>query len=76
MQRCQGKLRFRYSAPLRLHLCPHNGSALSLEEVMERVEHRTSGTSGVDQLSNADDWIVRAEFLKSIDATTEPFQSQ
>jgi cytochrome c peroxidase len=48
----------------------HNGSALSLEEVMELVSHRTSG---IDKLSNIDDRKAVVEFLKSIDATTEPF---
>jgi hypothetical protein len=40
---------------------------------MELAPHRTSGTSGVDKLSNADDRKALVEFLKSIDATTEPF---
>jgi YVTN family beta-propeller protein len=51
----------------------HNGSALTLGEVLDRVAHRAAGTGGVDVLSNASDRAAVAAFLASIDASTEPF---
>jgi hypothetical protein len=33
----------------------HNGSAASLDEVMNNVTHRSAGTGGVDTLTNASD---------------------
>jgi YVTN family beta-propeller protein len=50
----------------------HNGSATSLDEVMENVVHRTSGTGGVDVLSNPSDRAQLVQFLLSIDSDTRP----
>ena len=50
----------------------HNGSAVSLDEVMENVVHRSAGTGGVDTLSNASDRGRVVQFLLSIDAGTRP----
>ena len=50
----------------------HSGSARTLEEVLENVQHRSLGTT-VDTLSNAADRAKAAKFLASIDATTVPF---
>jgi YVTN family beta-propeller protein len=51
----------------------HNGSALTLEEVMDNVIHRSAGTSGVDTLATAADRKQLLDFLNSIDASTTPF---
>jgi YVTN family beta-propeller protein len=51
----------------------HNGSALSLAEVMKSVEHRSAGTGGVDKLSKRRDRERLVAFLNSIDADTRPF---
>src|SRR5262249_3701641 len=48
----------------------HNGAALSLDEVMNDVQHRSAGTSGVDTLTNAADRAKVVAFLNSIDAAT------
>jgi YVTN family beta-propeller protein len=61
---------------LSLHAFPqtffHNGSATSLDQVLNNVTHRSAGTSGVDILSNASDRARIVRFLQSIDATTVP----
>ena len=61
---------------LSLHAFPqtffHNGAATSLEDVLNNVQHRSSGTAGVDTLSNAADRAKIATFLRSIDANTPP----
>jgi hypothetical protein len=51
----------------------HNGSASSLDQVLENVIHRTAGTGGVDVLSSASDRAQLVQFLLSIDAGTRPF---
>jgi YVTN family beta-propeller protein len=51
----------------------HNGAALSLDEVLENVIHRTAGTGGIDTLSDAGDRSKLVRFLLSIDADTKPF---
>jgi YVTN family beta-propeller protein len=50
----------------------HNGSAASLDEVLENVVHRTAGTGGVDVLSHASDREQIVRFLLSIDSGTRP----
>jgi YVTN family beta-propeller protein len=49
----------------------HNGSADSLEAVMNNVEHRAAGT-GVDLLDEADKRRQLIRFLLSIDGATPP----
>jgi YVTN family beta-propeller protein len=51
----------------------HNGSAGSLEEVLQNLTHRTAGTAGVDLLSNHTDRANLVKFLLSIDSQTVPF---
>src|SRR5262249_52633967 len=48
----------------------HNGQALSLDEVMDNVTHRSAGTGGVDTLANATDRAAVVAFIKTIDANT------
>jgi YVTN family beta-propeller protein len=50
----------------------HNGPALSFDDVLLNVTHRSAGTAGVDTLSNASDRAKVARFLRSIDASTTP----
>lgn len=50
----------------------HNGAANTLDEVLNNVTHRSSGTSGVDVLSNPADRSKIVEFLKTIDAASTP----
>src|SRR5262249_55458968 len=50
----------------------HSGSARSLDEVLENVQHRSLGT-GVDTLTNPADRAKVAKFLASVDANTTPF---
>ena len=50
----------------------HNGSAGSLDEVMNNVQHRSAGTAGVDTLTNAADRDKLVKFLFSIDAASDP----
>jgi YVTN family beta-propeller protein len=50
----------------------HNGPALSFDDVLQNVLHRSAGTGGVDTLSNAADRARVARFLRSIDASTIP----
>jgi len=52
----------------------HSGSAQTLDEVLTNVDHRRAGIYPVDTLA---DPVARAklvQFLKSIDAKTQPFQ--
>jgi cytochrome c peroxidase len=51
----------------------HNGSALTLEDVLDNVEHRSAGTGGVDRLTSRRNRERLAAFLASIDEETEPF---
>ncbi len=50
----------------------HNGSAATLDDVMLNVTHRSSGTSGVDILTNPADRARVVAFLRSVDAATVP----
>jgi len=50
----------------------HNGAALSLDDVMNNVTHRSAGTSGVDILSNPADRAKVVSFLLTIDAASAP----
>jgi uncharacterized protein (TIGR03437 family) len=50
----------------------HNGSANSLDQVMQNVIHRSAGTVGIDTLSNAADRAKVIKFVLSIDASTTP----
>ena len=72
-----GVLGFVPPSLLSIHAFPqtffHNGAALSLDEVMNNVTHRSAGTGGVDTLSNAADRAKVVRFLLSIDASTVPF---
>jgi YVTN family beta-propeller protein len=51
----------------------HGGAALTLEEVLDNVTHRSAGTGGVDTLRNFADRKEVVRFLKSIDGKTTPF---
>lgn len=51
----------------------HDGSAVTLGEVMNNVTHRSAGTGGVDTLSNSNDRALLVDFLNSIDARTPTF---
>ena len=51
----------------------HDGSAITLDDVMALVPHRSAGTGGVDKLASAKDRRALISFLQSIDASTEPF---
>jgi YVTN family beta-propeller protein len=51
----------------------HNGSAITILDVLANVTHRSAGTGGVDVLANASDRQKLAEFVASIDARTQPF---
>ena len=50
----------------------HNGAAVSLDQVMENVTHRSAGTGGIDTLTNFQDRAKVVKFLQSIDAATSP----
>ncbi|MGH9719213.1 MAG: YncE family protein [Bryobacteraceae bacterium] len=50
----------------------HNGSADSLEAVMNNVEHRVQGTGGVDLLEDPEQRRKLIRFLLSIDAASTP----
>ncbi len=50
----------------------HNGSANTLDAVMQNIPHRSAGTGGVDSLSNAGRRSQLIKFLLSIDASTAP----
>jgi YVTN family beta-propeller protein len=51
----------------------HNGSALTFDNVLENVAHRSAGTAGTDTLTDARDRAALVTFLKSIDSSTVPF---
>lgn len=51
----------------------HDGSALSLENVLENVTHRSAGSGGTDTLKDSRDRAAVIEFLKSIDVNTPAF---
>jgi hypothetical protein len=51
----------------------HSGSALTLDDVLNNVTHRSAGTAGVDTLTNPTDRQTVAGFLESIDEETPPF---
>jgi YVTN family beta-propeller protein len=51
----------------------HNGSALTVLDVLANVAHRSAGTGGVDPLANPRDRERLARFVESIDAGTAPF---
>lgn len=50
----------------------HNGSANSLDQVMQNVTHRSAGTGGTDTLTDAAKRAQIIKFLLSIDAATTP----
>ena len=50
----------------------HNGQAVSLDEVLNNVTHRSAGTGGVDILTNAADRAKIVRFILSIDAASAP----
>jgi YVTN family beta-propeller protein len=50
----------------------HGGAAVSFDEVLANVTHRSAGTGGVDTLSSAADRARIAIFLRSIGAATTP----
>lgn len=51
----------------------HDGSALTLENVVENRAHRSAGSGGVDTLRDSRDRAALIEFLKSIDVNTPAF---
>lgn len=51
----------------------HDGSALTLENVLENRAHRSAGSGGVDTLRDSRDRAALIEFLKSIDVNTPAF---
>jgi cytochrome c peroxidase len=63
-----------------LHAFPqtyfHNGSANSLDEVMNVVAHRASGTSGVDTLTDPNQRAQIIKYILSIDAFSTPIPPQ
>jgi YVTN family beta-propeller protein len=50
----------------------HNGAASTLDDVLQNVAHRSAGTGGVDTLSSAADRASVVQFLRSIDAASQP----
>lgn len=50
----------------------HNGSANSLDQVMQNVTHRSAGTPGTDTLLDANKRAQLIKFLLSIDSATPP----
>ncbi len=50
----------------------HNGAALTFDQVLNNVTHRSAGTAGVDILTNPADRAKIATFLRSIDSATAP----
>jgi hypothetical protein len=48
----------------------HNGSAVSLDEVLNNVTHRSAGTGGIDTLTSAADRANLVRFLLSIDGAS------
>jgi len=55
----------------------HNGSAITIDEILDNVKHRRAGKPFFDQdlLNDANNRRVLIKFLKSIDASTPPFNS-
>jgi len=55
----------------------HNGSALTIDEILDNTTHRRAGKNVFDQdlLNDADNRRALIKFLKSIDASTPPFTS-
>ena len=51
----------------------HNGSALTFDNVIENITHRSAGTAGADTLTDSRDRAALVTFLKSIDSGTTPF---
>jgi len=51
----------------------HDGSAQTLDDVLDNVVHRSAGTAGVDTLTNPADRQALVRFLESIDEATPPF---
>jgi YVTN family beta-propeller protein len=51
----------------------HSGSALTIEDVLANVTHRSAGTGGVDLFTRPKNLQHLATFVKSIDASTRPF---
>jgi hypothetical protein len=51
----------------------HSGSAPTLDDVMTNVTHRSSGTGGVDTLTNPSDRARLVKFLRTIDSATTTF---
>jgi uncharacterized protein (TIGR03437 family) len=49
----------------------HNGSAASLDAVLQNVAHRSAGTNGVDMLQSATARQQLITFLQSIDGSTQ-----
>jgi YVTN family beta-propeller protein len=71
-----GALGFNIPSLLSVFASPpyfHNGSAPTLDDVLDNVTHRAAGTAGVDTLSSAADRAKVVKFLKSIDARTPTF---
>ena len=52
----------------------HNGALDSLDDVLNNVTHRSSGTGGVDTLSNSADRAAVVKFIQSIDEKAVPIQ--
>jgi len=61
---------------LSIHAVPqgffHGGAAATLDDVLQNVLHRSAGTGGVDTLANATDRASIVQFLRSIDAASQP----
>jgi YVTN family beta-propeller protein len=61
---------------LSIHAFPqtflHGGAVGGLEDVLSNVTHRSSGTGGVDTLTNLNDRVRLIKFLLSIDGATTP----
>jgi YVTN family beta-propeller protein len=55
----------------------HNGSAVTIDDILDNVAHRRAGKPFFDQdlLNDPDNRRAMIKFLKSIDASTPPFTS-
>ncbi len=55
----------------------HNGSAITIDDILDNVTHRRAGLSAFDQdlLGDERNRAALIKFLKSIDASTPPFAS-
>ena len=51
----------------------HDGSALTLDDVMKNAKHRAAGRAGLDVLGADADRKDLVNFLRAIDASTTPF---